>query len=61
MRQRSDYRKFDQDPEDVKERCAVSDLCDGVCRETHLEENGRRCPAWYTDDMIRRRGGRGRR
>lgn len=44
------------DPEDVKERCAVSgDLCDGICREQHFDEFNMRCPAWYTDDMVRRK------
>jgi len=48
---------FDQEEthiEDSKERCAVSgELCMGVCRKLHLEEFGIRCPAWFTDEMVR--------
>ncbi len=48
------FREREMDPEDSKERCAVSgELCDGICRKHHLEEFGLRCPAWYTDDMVR--------
>ena len=51
---RESYRR--SDPEDSKERCAVSgDLCDGVCSDRHQEEFSMRCPAWYTDDMIKRK------
>ena len=59
------YMKRDREinPEDIKERCSVSgELCLGICRKLHLEEFGIRCPAWYTDDMVRGKGGgRGRR
>jgi hypothetical protein len=38
-----------------KERCAVSDTCEGICRERHLNEDGLRCPAWFTDEMDKRK------
>lgn len=48
------YDQREISAEDSKERCAVSgELCAGICRTQHLEEFGLRCPAWYTDDMVR--------
>ena len=49
------------DDEDSPELCAVSgEGCDGACREQHLEQFGIRCPAWYTEDMIKRKRSRRR-
>ncbi len=49
------YREAEKGMLETKDRCAVSDYCDGICRELHLQEGGVRCPAWYTDDMDRRK------
>lgn len=38
-----------------RERCAVSDGCEGSCRDRHLNEEGLKCPAWYTDEMDKRK------
>ena len=47
-------RDREPDPEDTKDRCAVSgELCVGICRKLHLDEFGLRCPAWFTNEMVR--------
>jgi hypothetical protein len=38
-----------------KERCAVSDTCAGKCRDRYMNAEGMRCPAWYTDDMDKKK------
>ena len=54
------YERYNE--EDSKERCAVSgELCVGICRDQHLEEFGLKCPAWFTDEMLRRKKRRTRR
>ncbi len=53
-RDSKEYRE-PREYKESRERCAVAGFCDGLCREQHLIEDGRRCPAWYTDDSSRRR------
>jgi hypothetical protein len=40
---------------EIRDRCAVSDFCEGVCREKHLQQGDSRCPVWYSDEMDRRK------
>jgi hypothetical protein len=56
---RDDFAPRNEEP--LKERCAVGDICTGVCRDEHLEEYGLRCPAWFTDEMVRGKRPSGRR
>ncbi len=60
------YRENSAIAHDARDRCAVADFCEGLCRDQHLQTDGMRCPAWYTDDMDKRKKrsrkkGRGRR
>ncbi len=32
-----------------RERCAVSDACDGICRENHSKEGRVRCTAFFIE------------
>ena len=47
--------------EELRDRCSVSDLCDGACRELHFQVEGLRCPAWYSDEMEKKKVYRKRR
>jgi hypothetical protein len=53
-----EHSKYAKSLGEPKERCAVSDLCEGICRDRHMNEDGVRCPAWFTDEMEKRKRSR---